>query len=277
MNNKKKNNNKKEKKTTINPSNKYNEAHSLNSFNSNDDKDVKKSRLSKDAEIYNPERSDHIVKGQFKKMSFKDKVIHFKEYYLTIAVAIIVLILLVTCVILINNNRNTEENIFYCGFLNGISLEHMTQSDMPKEFTDYLNSQPDYEGTANKNRIFIPTFKNDIIDTTRIDGYFDEGVFDAFLVHPDTFNGYASKNALMDLSEIFSEEELKELDSRIIYVINKKTDEKTPMGILMDNTNYEFKIGNTVLEGDLTPIYCVPTCSGRLDEARRFAYFLLEK
>ena len=26
--------------------------------------------------------------------------------------------------------NNTEENIFYCGFLNGISLEHMTQSDI---------------------------------------------------------------------------------------------------------------------------------------------------
>lgn len=244
---------------------------------STDVKEVKKSRLSKDAEIYNPERSDHIVKGQFKKMSFKDKVIHFKEYYLTITIAIVVLALLVTCVILINNSRDTEENIFYCGFLNGIALEHMTQSDMPKEFTDYLNEHPDYEEKADKNRIFIPTFKNDIIDTTRIDGYFDEGVFDAFLVHPDTFNGYASKNALMDLTKIFSEDELKELDSRVIYVINKKNGEKTPMGILMDNTKYEFKIGNTVLEGDLTPIYCVPTCAGRLEEAKHFAFFLLEE
>ena len=276
MSNKKKNNSPKSKNVITNQSNNFNETNSLDKFNSINDNEAKKSRLSKDAEIYNPERSDHIVKGQFKKMSFKDKVIHFKEYYLTITIAVVVLVLLVACVILINNSRDTEENIFYCGFLNGITLEHMTQSDMPKEFTDYLNEDPNYAGKADKNKIFIPTFKNDIIDTTRIDGYFDEGVFDAFLVLPDTFNGYASKNALMDLSKIFSKEELKELDSRVIYVINKKTGEKTPMGILMDNTKYEFKIGNSVLEDDLTPIFCVPTCAGRLDEARHFTFFLLE-
>ena len=245
--------------------------------NSMGDKETKKSRLSADSEIYNSERSDHIEKGQFKKMSFKEKVVHFKEYYLVFAIAIVVLILLVTCVIVLNNKRNTEENTFYCGFLNGISLEHMTQSDMPKEFANYLEEQPDYDGPGNWKRTFINTFKNDIIDTTRIDGYFDDGVFDAFLVTSDTFNGYASINALMDLSEIFSEDELKELDSRIIYVINKKTGEKTPMGILMDNTKYEFKIGSTVLDTNSAPIYAIPTCASRLDEARHFAFFLLEK
>lgn len=257
--------------------NKKNITENSEAYNSMGDKEAKPSRLAADSEIYNSERSDHIEKGQFKNMSFKEKIIHFKEYYMIFAIIIIVAILLISSVIILNNKRDTSKNTFYCGFLNGISLEYMIQSEMPKEFAEYLNEQPDYEGTANWKKTYINTFKNDILDTTRIDGYFDDNVFDAFLITSDTFNNYAANGSLMNLSKVFSEEELKELDSRIIFVINKETSEKIPYGILLDNTKYNFLIGSTELKDEDSPIFTVPTCATQLQAAKHFLFFLLEE
>lgn len=242
-----------------------------------DKKDVKPSRLNADSEIYNNKRLDHLEKGQFKNMSFKEKIIHFKEYYMIFAIIVIVFILLVSFVIFLNNKRDTSKNTFYCGFLNGISLEYIVQSDMPKDFANYLNNQPGYDNTADWKKIYVNTFKNDIIDTTRIDGYYDDNVFDAFLVTSNTFNTYVANGNLMSLENVFSDEELKLLDSRIIYVVDKSSNSNIPYGILLDDTKYDFSIGNTELRDNDSPIFTVPKCATKLTEAKYFLFYLLEE
>lgn len=237
--------------------------------------DIKKSKLDKDADIYNKERPDKIVKGQFKNMTFKEKLIHLKVYYLKIAIAVVIIAVLIGTVILLNNKRDKSETTFYCGMLNNISFEFLTQSDMPADFAEYLKSREDFKGPFNEKKIYINTFKTDIFDTSRIDGYFDHNIFDAFVLNSTVFKNYVSINALTDLTTIFTEEELAELDSRLVYVIDSKTGNSTPYGVLLDDTKYEFYYGTRVIEEG--PIYAIPTCATHIEAAKYFLSYLLEQ
>ena len=50
-------------------------------INNSIDDEVKKTRLDKDSEIYNKNRSETLNKEEFNKLSRREKFLYYKEYY----------------------------------------------------------------------------------------------------------------------------------------------------------------------------------------------------
>lgn len=239
----------------------------------NTNNEVKMSRLEADSEIYNKNRSDKMEAGQFRKMSVKDKFLHFKEYYLSYVLIFFALILILVYVFVSIRKADNKKDAFYCGMLDGLQLNHETMESLPEEFSDYLKNDTDYEGYINKKSTYFEIFYATFTDDIRIDGFFDKKKFDVLILRDKAFKNYCAGKTLIDLSTILSEEMLKELDSRIIYAIDSETGESIPYGILLDNIKYSFQDG----AGDAVdpPILAIPVCTTRVDAAIHFIKFIL--
>lgn len=239
----------------------------------NANNEVKKSRIDADSEIYNKNRSDKLEEGQFKEMSLKDKFLYFKEYYLTFVVIGFAMVFILIYVFTSIRKADRQKDSFYCAMLDGIQLEHETMESLPKEFSDYLKNDTDYDGYISEKATHFDVFYATFTDDIRIDGFFDKKKLDVLLLRDKAFKNYCVSNTLKDLSTVLPEEMLKELDSRLIYVIDSKTGKNIPYGILLDDIKYDFQDG----AGDAVdpPILAIPVCTTRIDAAIHFINFIL--
>lgn len=243
------------------------------SHDDNINKEVKKSRLDADSEIYNKNRSDKLEEGQFKAMSAKDKFLHFKEYYLSYVLIILAIIIILVYVFVSIRKKDSQKDTFYCAMLDGLQLNHETMESLPEEFSDYLKNNTDYDGYIDKDSTYFEIFYATFTDDIRIDGFFDKKKFDVLILREKAFKNYCASKTIMDLSTVLPDELLKEIDSRIIYAIDNETGESIPYGILLDDIKYEFQDG----AGDAVdpPILTIPVCTTRTDAAVHFIEFIL--
>lgn len=239
----------------------------------NTNNEVKKTRLDTDSEIYNKDRSDKLEPGQFKKMSLKDKLLYFKEYYLPYTLIILTLVLVSIYVITTIAKKDSQKDTFFCAMIDGLQLNHDTMEALPKEFCDYLKNDTDYQGMIEEKTTFFEIFYATFTDDIKLDGFYDKRKFDVFILRDFAFKNYCANNTLIDLSTILSKEMLEELDSRLIFTVDKDTGAKVPYGILLDNINYKFQDG----AGDAVdpPILAIPACTTRTEAAIHFIEFIL--
>lgn len=235
--------------------------------------EVKESRLDENAEIYNSKRSDKLEEGQFREMSFKDKFYYFKEYYLGYTVGVTVFILVTIYVIISLHNSNKIKDTFFCAMMEGVQLNEETMKALPEEFCDYLDTQTDYQGYINAHHTTFSTFYSTIPDDMRLDGFYDQKKIDAFILRPESFTSYVANKNILDLSTVLSKEQLKQLDSRIVFVIDSETGKEIPYGILLDEISYHFQDGAG--QEMAPPILTIASCTKRAGVAAYFIDFIL--
>lgn len=243
--------------------------------NDNTDNEVKKTRIDADSEIYNKNRSDKLEDGQFKEMSTKEKLIYFKEYYLTYTLVILAMVLALVYVVTSIRKTDAKKDTFYCAMIDGLQLDEDTMDALPAEFTDYLKNETDYDGYINAKATYFETFYATFTDDIRIDGFFDKQKFDVLILRDKAFKNYCAGKTLVDLSTILPEDLLQKLESRLIYVVDQETGATTPYGILLDNLDYKFQDG----AGDAVdpPILAIPVCTTRTEVAIHFIEFFISE
>lgn len=239
----------------------------------NNNKDVKQTRLDENSEIYNKNRTESLEEGEFRQMSFRDKLFYFREYYLSYTLIALALIFVSIYVIVSLKNSGKGKDAFYCAMIDGLQLDEETMEALPEDFSNYLENETDYTGYINAKDTTFDVLYATYTDEIKLDGFFDQRKFDVFILRDKAFTNYVAGHTLLDLSTVLSKEKLEELDSRLIYVIDKDTGNEIPYGILLDDINYTFQDG----AGDSVdpPILTIPVCTKRIDAAKYFIDFIL--
>lgn len=240
----------------------------------NDD-DVKHGRLEKESEIYNKSRHETITKEEFKNYTFKQKLSHFKEYYLTYTLIITAFILAIGLVVGLTVKRNKNKDIYYCGMMDHLAFNEEDTKEIKKNFAEYLNNIDYKNKKITSDDITFMTYRQDILDNVSMDGAYDNKIFDSFILSSSLFEKFVGTGKLRDLRDVFTDEELDKFGSKIVYVVDNDG-ESIPYGILLDDSKYDFHRSTTVIDKEqYPPIYSVPMCSQHLDVAKYFLLYFL--
>jgi hypothetical protein len=242
-------------------------------FKDKNNKEVKKTRIEDSSSIYDNERYETPDKQELSKLSMKDKLSYFKEYYLKYTIIVIVTVIVIICLCISIRKVDNKKDTFYCGLMGGLQFEEEVMDNLPQEFYDYLKNETDYEGYNSAKRIFFDVYYATFIDDIKVDGYFDQNRFDIFITRSNTFEIYVSNGTITDLSTVLPDELLEKLDDKIVYA-SVNSGEQIPYGILLDDIRYKFYDG----AGDEVdpPILSIPSNTKRLDVAIAFIEFITQ-
>ncbi|MCI5602719.1 MAG: hypothetical protein MR361_04405 [Clostridiales bacterium] len=254
-----------------------------NNSNSNDntpdtnmplDDEVKKTRLDKDSEIYNKNRSETLNKEEFNKLSRREKFLYYKEYYVPYILIVLAIVVAMTYVVVSIRKTDKQKDSFYCGMMTGVQFDEETMDEMPAKFTEYLKNETDYKGYINADRTYFEVFYSTFTDDVRLDGFYDKKNFDIFITREDTFKNYIGNDTIMDLSKVLPEDLLKKVEDKLVYATKGDSSESIPYGILLDDIDYKFYDG----AGDpvAPPILSIPVNTTRLEVAIHFIEFLFQ-
>lgn len=243
-------------------------------INTSIDDEVKKTRLDKDSEIYNKNRSETLNKEEFNKLSRKDKFLYYKEYYVPYILIVLAIVVAMTYVVVSIRKTDKQKDAFYCGMMAGVQFDAATMDEMPEKFADYLKNETDYKGYIDADRTYFEVFYSTFTDDVRLDGFYDKKKFDIFITREDTFKNYIGNDTIKDLSKVLPEDLLKKVEDKLVYATKGDSSESIPYGILLDDINYKFYDG----AGDPVdpPILSIPVNTTRLEVAIHFIEFLFQ-
>lgn len=243
-------------------------------INSSIDDEVKKTRLDKDSEIYNKNRSETLNKEEFNKLSPREKFLYYKEYYVPYILIVLAIVVAMTYVVVSIHKTDKQKESFYCGMMTGVQFDKETMDEMPDKFTEYLKTKTDYKGYINADRTYFEVFYSTFTDDIRLDGFFDKNMFDIFITREDTFKSYIGNGTIKDLSKVLPDDLLKKVEDKLVYATKGDSSESIPYGILLDDIDYKFYdgAGNPVDP----PILSIPINTTRLEVAIHFIEFLFQ-
>lgn len=243
-------------------------------INNSIDDEVKKTRLDKDSEIYNKNRSETLNKEEFNKLSRREKFLYYKEYYVPYILIVLAIVVAMTYVVVSIHKTDNQKESFYCGMMTGVQFDEETMDEMPDKFTEYLKTKTDYKGYINADRTYFEVFYATFTDDVRLDGFFDKNMFDIFITREDTFKNYIGNGTIKDLSKVLPDDLLKKVEDKLVYATKGDSSESIPYGILLDDIDYKFYdgAGNPVDP----PILSIPINTTRLEVAIHFIEFLFQ-
>lgn len=243
-------------------------------INNSIDDEVKKTRLDKDSEIYNKNRSETLNKEEFNKLSRREKFLYYKEYYVPYILIVLAIVVAMTYVVVSIHKTDNQKESFYCGMMTGVQFDEETMDEMPDKFTEYLKAKTGYKGYINADRTYFEVFYSTFTDDIRLDGFFDKNMFDIFITREDTFKNYIGNGTIKDLSKVLPDDLLKKVEDKLVYATKGDSSESIPYGILLDDIDYKFYdgAGNPVDP----PILSIPINTTRLEVAIHFIEFLFQ-
>ena len=205
-----------------------------------DNKEVKKTRIEGDAEIYNKDREDSSPEERWKSMSRKEKLLYYKEYYLHYLIIVVVMLAL-SIYVIVNITKPDEPYVLFLGMFDGLQFEESLIDTMEDTFGTYLE-ESDFEGEVKKNRIFFETFYDTIVDEIRIDGFYDKSKFDVLITRQRSFEAFSGNHLFLNLEEVLPEDLFEALSDRIVYTLPTDGIPSYPCGIKVENAEYDMHV-----------------------------------
>lgn len=205
-----------------------------------DNKEVKKTRIEGDAEIYNKDREDPSPEERWKSMSRKEKLLYYKEYYLHYLIIVVVMLAL-SIYVIVNITKPDEPYVLFLGMFDGLQFEESLIDTMEDTFGTYLE-ESDFEGEVKKNRIFFETFYDTIVDEIRIDGFYDKSKFDVLITRQRSFEAFSGNHLFLNLEEVLPEDLFEALSDRIVYTLPTDGIPSYPCGIKVENAEYDMHV-----------------------------------
>lgn len=173
------------------------------------------------------------LKDTLRPMPWKKKLEHLWEYYKWVLVLLIVISTLIYISVVGYSNARVE-GLFYG---EAVNLDFDTQGlEYLRE--DFLKHLDGVEGDQKVSLFFSnlvvgadSTYENYFAPLMRTSSEISNGTLDYMLVDSAALTVYFNEEILMDLRELFTEEELTQMGESIVYVLYEETGEKIPMAI----------------------------------------------
>lgn len=211
------------------------------------------------------------LKTDLKPMTFSQKVDHIWSYYKEyMFVAAMVLLI---CVAFISGCVNANKQILFSGLISNVTIS--------QEGYDYLSVRYEEKLEAEKGQLVELAYVNFEKQTTdsEIDASYaammkaiamtSAGTLDYLVMDEYAMEFYINQDVFMDLRIFFTEEEMEQWKSKVIYVQNDGSDEMYPVAINISELDFK---KDTMGDG---PAYLGFTARDeRVGECRQFWEYL---
>lgn len=183
---------------------------------------------------------DFDIKGQWQElkdalrpMPWKKKLEHLWEYYKWVLVVLIVVATLVYISVVGYSNARVE-GLFYGEVVN-LSFDTEGIEYLSTDFFDYLGGvKGDQKVSCYMSNLVIgedSTYDNYYTPLMRTASEITNGKLDYLLLDSGALAVYFKEEVFMDLRELFTAEELAQMEDSLVYVLYEETGEKIPMAI----------------------------------------------
>lgn len=204
----------------------------------NDD-DVKHGRLEAEAEIYNPNRKDPSASERWKSMDRRQKLHHFREYYLKYVILGIVVLAFAGYMIYYIVKPDEKDTFFGASF--NVYFDIDLEKDIPDRFGKYLESTTDTK--PDKDRIFFKSYYDSVLTDTEVNNFFDKRRYDIFITTESRFKTYAKTDNYLDLKDVLPADKYEAYKDKLVFCNNQKQKDTTTehaYGISLKDCNYKF-------------------------------------
>lgn len=187
-----------------------------------------------------------------KPMTFGEKLEHIWTYYKEYMFVAVMLVIIVIAVVSAIGNIGVE--YYNCGVMCNVELSREGHAYLTDEFFEKRLGNPDGKTyltamTLDTNEFTVQDTENRYQSYMNVLGQVESKELDYMLVDEYSFSFYVDDRIYMDLSTLFSEEELAQLyeADRIVHVREESEAAGTPMGI--DITDLPFARDCVLTEG----------------------------
>ena len=173
------------------------------------------------------------LKDVLRPMPWKKKLEHLWEYYKWVLVVLAVIGMIIYISIVGYSNLRVE-GLFYGEVVN-LDFDTEGVEYLREDFLEYLGGvEGDQKVSVFMSNLIMgddSTYDNYYAPLMRTASEISDGKLDYFLVDSAALTCYCNEEILMDLRQLFTEDELAQMGDSVVYVLYEETGEKIPMAI----------------------------------------------
>ena len=190
---------------------------------------------------------DFDIKGQWlelkealRPMPWKKKLEHLWEYYKWVLVVLLVVATIIYIAVVGYSNARVEGLLY--GEIVNINFDTEGVEYLSKDFLEHLNGvKGDQKVSLFMSNLIIgqdSTYENYYAPLMRTSSEISNGKLDYVLVDSAALTVYFNEEILLDLRQLFTPEELAQMEDSLVYVLYEETGEKIPMAINVTESSF---------------------------------------
>lgn len=237
----------------------------------------KKTSLDEQASIYEKRDEGESEKSKWDRMDRKQRITHFKTYYLR-PLIIGILVLCVAGFFIYKDIIMKKDVIYQCAVLNEQAFD-IPLTEFGEGYVTYLGMDPDkqlssfhlFYTDAELARAVGASASSDL---TQVSSMIYARKLDSIIADQVDYDTYMKEEVFMDLSELLSEAELAVIQDYLYVPEVPDQEAGHPYGVYLDQSPvYEtiFRDGGGIVE---KPIFGVIFNSEKKEESRQFLYYV---
>ena len=180
------------------------------------------------------------LKDTLRPMPWKKKLEHLWEYYKWVLVVLAVVGMIVYISVVGYSNARVE-GLFYGEVVN-LDFDTEGVEYLREDFLEYLGGvKGDQKVSLYMSNLVVgddSTYDNYYAPLMRTSSEITNKTMDYFLVDSAALTCYFNEEILMDLRQLFTEEELARMEESLVYVLYEETGEKIPMAINVTDSSF---------------------------------------
>lgn len=170
-------------------------------------------------------------------MTPKERVEHIWEYYKITFLLVIVSIFLIVCVVA--SIVNAQVDVLFCGVLANADMSDAGYAYISDGYFAHLGGQRMEEVRVNAVYFeYLSDQVNELDYNYNVAmgsiGLVESKQLDYIIANENALEFYMAQDILMDLREVFTQQELTEMEPYLIYVIIDQTGERFPVALNME-------------------------------------------
>lgn len=237
----------------------------------------KKTSLDEQASIYEKRDETESEKSKWGRMDRKQRITHFKTYYLR-PLIIGILVLCVVGFFIYKDVIMKKDIIYQCAIINEQAFD-IPLTEFGERYVTYLGMDPDKQLSSFHLFFTDPELAKEVgatasSDQTQVSTMIYAGKLDSIIAGQADYDMYVQNGLFMDLSELLSEEELEVIRDRLYMPVIPDKEAGRPYGVYLDQSQVYgaiFQDGGGIVE---KPIFGVVFNSEKKEESRQFLYYV---
>lgn len=173
------------------------------------------------------------LKDTLRPMPWKKKLEHLWEYYKWVLVVLVVVAAILYIAIVGYSNARVEGLLY--GEIVNLNFDMEGVEYLSTDFLKHLDGvEGDQKVSVYMSNLIVgddSTYENYYVPLMRTSSEITSGTLDYLVADSAALTCYFHEEILMDLRELFTEEELAQIGDNLVYVLYEETGEKIPMAI----------------------------------------------
>lgn len=213
------------------------------------------------------------LKDTLRPMPWKKKLEHLWEYYKWVLVVLVVVAAILYIAIVGYSNARVEGLLY--GEIVNLNFDMEGVEYLSTDFLEHLDGvEGDQKVSVYMSNLIVgndSTYDNYYAPLMRTSSEITNGTLDYLVADSAALTCYFHEEILMDLRELFTEEELAQIGDNLVYVLYEETGEKIPMAINVTDSAF---VTNRITH-DTTVYLCFVAGTERTETCKIFYdYFM---